>query len=183
MSKPFYHDTGYIVCAHSPSGLDLVKREMLDQKADFDWLDTSTGQAFRATMPEGVLTGDFPGWKGGFMKDGGGRVFARGALVATFEEAKKLGVKFISGPQGDVRNLVEVGEGIVGAKTLDGTTYLADTTILCAGALAPSLLDLEDQLRPTAWTLAHIKMSKEECELLKNLPVLFNIESGFFMYV
>lgn len=59
--KPFYHDTGYIICAHTPDGLtQLTKREMLDQKADFEWLDTP--EAFRATMPKGVLTGDFPGW-------------------------------------------------------------------------------------------------------------------------
>ncbi|KAH0129256.1 fructosyl amine:oxygen oxidoreductase-like protein, partial [Aureobasidium melanogenum] len=40
---------------------------------------------------------------------------------------------------------------------------------------------MKDQLRPTAWTLAHIKMTKEELQLFKNLPVLFNIERGFFM--
>ena len=162
--KPFYHDTGYIICAHTPDGINqLTKREMLDQKADFEWLDTA--EAFRATMPRGVLTGDFPGWKGGFKKDGAGWVFARGALVATFEEAKKLGVKFVTGPQGDVKRLIEEGGDIVGAETSDGTRHLADTTILAAGAEAPKLVDLKDQLRPTAWTLAHIKMSKEECEL------------------
>jgi sarcosine oxidase/L-pipecolate oxidase len=178
--KPFYHDTGYIISAHTPEGLaQLNKREMLDQKADFEWLDSP--EKFRATMPKGVLTGDFPGWKGGFKKDGAGWVFAKGALVATFKEAKRLGVKFITGPQGNVRKLIEVEGTVVGVETVDGTKHLADTTILAAGAQAPKILDFENQLRPTAWTLAHIKMSKEECELYKNLPVLFNIESGFFM--
>jgi sarcosine oxidase/L-pipecolate oxidase len=178
--KPYYHDTGYIICAHTPDGLEqLTKREMLDQKADFEWLDTA--EAFQATMPKGVLTGDFPGWKGGFKKDGAGWVFARGALMAAYEEARRLGVNFITGPQGDVSKLIEENNDIVGVETSDGQRHLAGTTILANGAQAPSLLDVKDQLRPTAWTLAHIKMSPEECKLYKNLPVLFNIESGFFM--
>lgn len=40
---------------------------------------------------------------------------------------------------------------------------------------------MKNQLRPTAWTLAHIKMSPEEAKLYKDLPVLFNVERGFFM--
>ncbi|KAH8820717.1 fructosyl amine:oxygen oxidoreductase-like protein [Xylogone sp. PMI_703] len=178
--KPFYHDTGYIICAHTPDGLtQLVKREMLDQKADFEWLDTP--EKFRATMPKGVLTGDFPGWKGGYKKDGAGWVFARGAMTSAFKESQRLGVKFITGTKGDVVKLLEENGDVVGAETAGGVKHLADTTILATGAAAPKLLDLKDQLRPTAWTLAHIKMSPEECELYRNLPVLFNIESGFFM--
>lgn len=177
---PYYHDTGYIICAHTKDGLEqLTKREMLDQQADFEWLGTA--EAFRATMPKGVLTGDFPGWKGGFKRTGAGWVFARGALVAAFKEAERLGVKFITGSKGKVTKLIEKDGDMIGALTEDGTKHFAETTVLAAGAQAPALLHMKDQLRPTAWTLAHIKMSPEECELYKDLPVLFNIESGFFM--
>lgn len=152
---------------------------MLDQKAEVEWLDSA--QKFYSTMPKAALTDDFPGWKGGFTKDDAGWVFPRGALVTTFEKAKKLGVKFITGISGDVQKLVEEKGDIVGAETANGKKNLANTTILAAAAQAPKLLDLKDQLRPTAWTLAHIKLSEEECKLYKKLPVLFNIESGFFM--
>jgi len=152
---------------------------MLDKKPDFEWIDTP--EAFRATMPEGVLTGPFPGWKGGWKKDGAGWVFARGALMAAYEESKKLGVTYVTGPKGSVTKLIEKGGDIVGAETFDGVQHFADTIILANGAEAPSLLDFKDQLRPTAWTLAHIKMSLSERTLFQNLPVLFNIESGFFM--
>lgn len=132
-------------------------------------------------MPEGVLTGDFPNWKGGFRRTGAGWVFARGALMSAYHEAERLGVKFITGPAGDVKILLLENGDIIGAETADGTRHRASTTILAAGAQAPSLLDCKDQLRPTAWTLAHIKMTPEECLLYKNLPVLFNLEGGFFM--
>lgn len=68
--KPYYHDTGYIVCAHTKDGLEqLTKREQLHENAEFEWIETP--EQFRATMPKGVLTGDFPGWKGGFKRQGG----------------------------------------------------------------------------------------------------------------
>lgn len=132
-------------------------------------------------MPVGVLTGNFPGWRGGFKRKGAGWVFARGALVSAYREAARLGVKFITGASGDVKKLVIENGDVVGVETADGSKHFAETVILAAGAAAPSLLDMKDQLRPTAWTLAHIKMTAEECALYKNLPVLFNLESGFFM--
>jgi len=152
---------------------------MLDQQADFEWLDTP--KKFHSTMSEGVLTGDFPGWKGGFKRKGAGWVFARGALMSAFHEAERLGVKFILGPRGTVTLLLQDNGDITGAKISTGDQYRADITILANGAQAPALLDFKDQLRPTAWTLAHIRMSEEECRLYRDLPVLFNIESGFFM--
>jgi len=69
----------------------------------------------------------------------------------------------------------------VGVEIDDGSQLFGDRVILANGANAPKLLDFKDQLRPTAWTLAHIKMSREERVLYRNLPVLFNIERGFFM--
>jgi sarcosine oxidase/L-pipecolate oxidase len=178
--RPYYHDTGYIICAHTPSGLkQLQKREKIDSKPDFEWLDKP--EAFRRTMPSGILTGDFPGWKGGWKKNDCGWVFARGALMSAYEASKSLGATYITGEKGNVSRLIVENGDVVGAETSDGVQHRADTVILATGAEAPRLLDFMDQLRPTAWTLAHIKMTKEELELYKNLPVLFNIESGFFM--
>lgn len=143
----------------------------------------SNAEAFRKTMPDGVLTGDFPNWQGWYKASGAGWVHARNAMVAAATEAKRLGARLICGsPQGQVTRLLFDDDGdAVGAMTGDGETHLADRIILCAGANAPQILDMEDQLRPTAWTLAHIKMSTEEAKLYRDLPVLFNVERGFFM--
>lgn len=133
-------------------------------------------------MPPGVLTGDFPGWKGWFKKTDAGWIHARKAMVSAFNEAKRLGVTFITGsPQGNAVSLVYENGDVVGAKTADGTIHRADRTILSAGAGSDRLVDLKKQLRPTAWTLCHIKMTPEEVKLYRNLPVLFNVAKGFFM--
>lgn len=137
-------------------------------------------------MPEGVLTGEFPGWKGWWKKEGAGWVHAKKAMVSAAKEAERLGVKFVGGEQGEVVELVyaegeEIKGDVVGVKTKDGKVHLAERIILSAGANCPNLIDFKDQLRPTAWTLAHIKMNPDELSLYRNLPVLFNIEKGFFM--
>ncbi|KIW15319.1 hypothetical protein PV08_05364 [Exophiala spinifera] len=175
--SPYYHDTGYIVAASSKDGLkQLFDRERPDVNKEFVHLDDAA--AFRKTMPEGVLTGDFAGWKGLYKSTGAGWVHARKALVSCANEAKRLGARFVVADVTEL--LVEAGD-VRGVRTKDGRVMRADTTVLCAGANCDSLLDFKGQLRSTAWTLAHIQMTPDETRLFKNLPVLFHIEKGFFM--
>lgn len=182
---PYFHPTGYVIAATSPEARHrLNDREMPSDKTHY--LPLETAEDFRKTMPEGVLTGQFPGWKGWWKQQGAGWVHARHALESAAREAEKLGVKFITGsPQGSVTSLVFAepnrSGAVLGAATADGKEHLATRTILCAGATAPQLLDVKFQLRPTAWTLSHIKLTPEETKLYKDLPVLFNIEKGFFV--
>jgi len=142
------------------------------------FVEVNTAEEFRKLMPKGVLTGDFSNWKGWYKSSGAGWVHARGALVAAAKEAQRMGVELV---ESKVMSLIIEDNDVRGAKTEDGKEWRADRTILCAGANAPQLIDMKDQLRPTAWTLAHIKMTEEECKLYKNLPILFNVERGFFM--
>lgn len=174
--QPYYHDTGYIIAASDPDTIDdMYRREQ--PTAEKGFVDLKTPEEFRKTMPEGVLTGDFPGWRGVYKATGAGWVHARKALVAAATEAQRLGAAYVTGdPQGKVTELIVENGDVKGARAADGKEWRADRTILCAGATAPQLLDMKDQLRPTAWTLAHIKMTEEEAKLYKNLPVLFNIE-------
>ncbi|KAI0205857.1 fructosyl-amino acid oxidase [Astrocystis sublimbata] len=189
--KPYYHRTGYVMAASSDAAYEAVLGDIEGQENE--WSKVETAEQFRATMPEGVLQGDFVGWKG-FAKSGNaGWVFAAGAIRSARDEAERLGVQFITGEQGLVTELLFADgasrnngsapgpAALLGAKSADGTIHRAHTTILSNGANADQLLDLKFQLRPTAWTKAHIKMSAEEAMLYKDLPVLFNIEKGFFM--
>lgn len=179
--KPYYHPTGYVIAASQEKYI----KELYDDEQptpENGFVELNTAEDFRNTMPQGVLTGEFPNWKGWFKKDGCGWVHARKALESAALEAQRLGAELITGsPSGAVTSLIIEDSDVRGAVTADGVRHLADRTILCAGANAPQLLDMKGQLRPTAWTLAHIKMTEEEAKLHRNLPVLFNVERGFFM--
>jgi sarcosine oxidase / L-pipecolate oxidase len=179
--RPYFHETGCIVAATSDAALAHLDARDGPSEAG-GWIRLSRKEDFIATMPAGVLTGDFPGWKGWWKKKGAGWVHARKSMESAAREAARLGVKFITGQErGRATSLIYEHSDVRGAQTADGVRHHADRTILCAGASSPSLVDMKDQLRPTAWTLAHIKMTVEEARLFKDLPVLFNIERGFFM--
>ncbi|OJJ48699.1 hypothetical protein ASPZODRAFT_1658842 [Penicilliopsis zonata CBS 506.65] len=179
--QPYFHATGFIYSGHTRELIEYIRENEVDPyNADFEKLETA--EDFRKTMPDGVLTGDFPGWKGWLNKSNAGWIHAQKAMVSAFKEAKRLGVMFITGsPLGDVVSLVYKQGDVIGARTADGVVHRADQTILAAGAGSDRLLDFRKQLRPTAWTLCHIQMSPEEVQLYRNLPVLFNIAKGFFM--
>lgn len=152
------------------------------QSCKYKLRSLSSAADFQSTMPDGVLTGSFVGWKGAFQENGAGWVFARGAVEAAYHEALRLGVRFLTREtEGRVTHLLYSPTDVIGAQTADGRQHLADQTILCAGANSDQLFDFERQLRPTAWTLAHIQMTEEERKLWKDLPVLFNVNGGFFI--
>ncbi|KAK5137841.1 hypothetical protein LTR08_006609 [Meristemomyces frigidus] len=178
----FYHPTGFIMSACTPSAYEEQVAPYAKEFPDAVLLDTP--KQWRASMPPGVLTGDLPGWRGVHRQSGAGWVFARGAILATHDEAVRLGVKFITDPsKGNVKTLLFSDDhaNVCGAMTTDGRTHYADTVILAAGANSDLLLDFQKQLRPTAWTLAHIPLSASEARMYKNMPVPYNVERGFFI--
>ncbi|KUM64933.1 hypothetical protein ACN42_g2159 [Penicillium freii] len=178
--QPYFHETGFIVSGHTPALIEHIKKEEIDQ-FEGDWVALDSAEDFRQTMP-GVLTGDFPNWKGWISRSGAGWIHARKAMVSAYAEAQRLGVEFVTGsPRGNVESLVYKDGDVVGAQTADGVGHYAERTILAAGAGSDRLLDFQNQLRPTAWTLCHIPMTPDEATKYRNLPVLFNIAKGFFM--
>lgn len=168
------------MAASSEKAREEVGTYVKSCKSGFQLL--STAADFQGTMPKGILTGPFPNWKGYFRKNDAGWVYARGALEAAYREALRLGVGFILGEnKGKVERLIYSSSDVLGAQTADGFEHRADQTILCAGANSDRLFNFERQLRPTAWTLAHIQMTDEERKTWRDLPVLFNVERGFFI--
>ncbi|KZM25017.1 uncharacterized protein EKO05_0009476 [Ascochyta rabiei] len=179
---PFYHATGFIDAAVNE---DAYQRCVGYAKSeDATLVPLNTKEDFQKTMPGGVLQGDFPGWRGFWKQGGAGWVLASGAMKAMHAEATKLGVRFVTGgSEGKVEALLfNLDQSAVsGARTADGTFHSAKHTILSAGANSDRLLDFKNQLRPTAWTLAHIPLSVDEAALYKDLPVLYGVDRGFFI--
>ena len=179
---PFYHPTGFIDAAVSDDAYERCVEYAKNEQAKLVPLNTK--ECFRRTMPEGVLQGDFPGWRGFWKQGGAGWVSARGAMKAMYTEAVKMGVQFVTGDlEGRVETLLFNPDSNIalGARTADGISHTAKHTIVSAGANSDRLLDFKGQLRPTAWTLAHIPLSSDEAALYKDLPVLYGVDRGFFI--
>ncbi|KAH7401413.1 FAD dependent oxidoreductase [Pyrenochaeta sp. MPI-SDFR-AT-0127] len=180
--KPFYHETGFIMAAVSDKAYVRCLEYAESENADLRPLNTK--EQFQKTMPDGVLQGDFPGWRGFWKRSGAGWVFASGTMRAMYDEASRLGVQFVTGdPFGRVGELLYSYKSgtAIGARTTDGIQHIATHVFLAAGANSDQLLDFKKQLRPTAWTLAHLPLSTEETQRYVNLPVLYGVDRGFFI--
>jgi sarcosine oxidase/L-pipecolate oxidase len=101
--SPFYHDTEFIMAAVGEEAYERCVEYAEGEKVSPVALNTK--EDFQKTMPEGVLQGDFPGWRGFWKKDGAGWVFASGAMLAMYQEALRLGVHFVTGTEGKVEEL------------------------------------------------------------------------------
>lgn len=96
-------------------------------------------------------------------------------------QAKKLGVKFISGADGTMTSLQVVEEKLTGINVASGASHTASQYILCTGAASPALLpELSTQLWSKCWTLAHIELTEAEMEGYRDMPIVDNHELGFF---
>lgn len=178
--KDFYHEVGVIAAAVSDQPLqgekELSERRRKHGWSELEYLDTP--EDFKKKIP--ALTGPLKNWRGYNIGPQGGWVHARKAMEAAAKEAQRLGVKF---QVADVKKLVTAPDNTgkcIGVETAQGETISADRVILCAGANTALLTDFQGQLEAKCFTLAHIKLTEEENERLKNTPVLFNYERGFF---
>lgn len=178
-----YHNAGFIYAAVGDDAYAKVQ-DSCRKRPDL-YTPLTDAAAFKFTSPAGVLTGGFEGWRGYLRKRTAGWVEARDTILDVHAEAVRMGVKFICDPKrGKVNQLLFTsGTDVVGVLTDDGEKHLAQATIVSAGASSTSILDFENQLRPTAWTLAHIALTEVEAKsgAYNELPVLYGVDRGFFI--
>lgn len=181
----FYHPVGMISAANLDEPLTDTKEynefRIMHGFKPFKYL--SNPEDFRKVLP--VLTGPLKGWRGYFYDEDEpkhGWVEARNSMVAAAKEAEHLGVKFISGDDGKVEKLVveELTAQCIGVETTSHKKYSADRIVLSAGAGTDLLMDFKGQLEAKCFTLAHVFIEEEDRQKYKDLPLVFNAESGFF---
>lgn len=99
----------------------------------------------------------------GIYNSNAGWVNSTEAMAIIFRECQRRGVKFVAGPAGTAVELLRAVDGktIIGALTEDGTEWLADKTILAAGAYSDTLLDFEGQLQAVSqqWPCGRFRLA------------------------
>lgn len=97
------------------------------------------------------------------------------ALVAVYQAAVDLGVKFVFGSDGNAKNIRSHE-----VKVQSGEVYTADKVVVTAGASVVLLMPLDSQIRPWAAFVTHIKLTDAEYAKYKNMPIFFSAEYGYF---
>ncbi|CDR38812.1 CYFA0S02e06172g1_1 [Cyberlindnera fabianii] len=98
------------------------------------------------------------------------------SLEKVYEEAKRLGVKFVFGSEGTATEIIENK----GVKTADGKVHSADKIVIALGAATGYIVNLENQISSMGLFVTHITLSEEEYQKYKDIPIFFSAEFGYF---
>lgn len=97
------------------------------------------------------------------------------SIKVAFSEASRLGVAFAFEDDGEV---IKVDSHQVTVKS--GKVYEASKVIVSAGASTVFLVPLDSQINAWGGFVAHIKLTEEEYEIYKDIPIFFSAEYGYF---
>lgn len=96
------------------------------------------------------------------------------------------GVKFILGPErGHAIELLYSGDGTsrrcTGLRTRDGATHSFDTVICALGAYGAALVPQLGTFNVArCWSVAHVQLTPQECDVLRGIPIINARDLGFY---
>lgn len=201
MFGPYFHQTGYIVAAtgkappkaihHLEKALESIATHPVFKSGI---VPLKTAEDFRKHAWQ--FFGPLEGFSG-YLNRLAGYAHSSDALHGIWLHLARRGVKFVLGEQsGKVTELIykgaddassstgkepSSGRRCVGFKTADGKTHHAATTIVALGAHAAALVpDVGKFVMARCWSVAHVQLTKTECDLLRGMPTTNIRDLGFF---
>ena len=186
---PYYHQTGYIVAcsgaapAKAQISLSTALASVLKHPAFKDGIDSlSRAEGFRKHAWQ--LSGNLDGYTGYFNRLAG-YAHSANAMKAVAEHLSANGVRFILAHSGEAKELLyHTSAGsrrCIGVKTADGKAHFADLTICALGGYGANLVpELGCFSVARCWSVAHVQLTEQECDLLRGLPVVNVRDLGFF---
>lgn len=177
--QDIYHVPGWVLSAKNLS-IPFVQGSIeTSKKLGVEGIEELTKGQVHQRFPS--ITGEMADWNINVWNPTAGWADSGEAMRRVAMAAQENGVEFISGDRGFVRDVVTMPDGrCCGVTTKDGTTHLADVVVIAAGAWTPSLIDVQDQLTAKGHSVAHIQLSAEEARRYKDMPILDNLELGYF---
>ncbi|KAI5460694.1 oxygen oxidoreductase [Mariannaea sp. PMI_226] len=184
---PYYHQTGYVVATtgkapekaitHMEKALNSIEHNPVfapgiqrlnnaDDFREYTW----------------QYSGPLTGFKGYFNRLAG-YAHSSDAMKGIWQYVSARGVKSILGEQaGRVIRLSYLPSGLATqVVTADGRTHEADLIISALGAYGASIIpDLAKSSVARCWSVAHVQLTKEECDLLRGIPTTNIRDLGFF---
>lgn len=171
-----FHRSGWLLSA-SGGGISFVEQSERNAVVKgVDGVKFMTPAEVQSTWP--VLNGAMEGCRILSSPAAGWATSGKILLEMAMQSADR-GVSFISGGAGHVQRILFDGNGsCIGAQTVDGTTYLADSIVLAAGADTASLIDMEAQQCAMGHTVCCIQLLPEEIERYRDMVLVADIEEG-----
>ncbi|CUM64500.1 uncharacterized protein PRCAT00002105001 [Priceomyces carsonii] len=101
------------------------------------------------------------------------------SLLIMKQRAEILGVHFKFGKGYETVNVVQKNERNY-VLTKNGSMFTADKILICAGAGTARIVNLHNQTNATGLFVGHIKLTEDEYEKYKDIPIVFSAEDGYY---
>ncbi|KAI5263409.1 oxygen oxidoreductase [Aureobasidium subglaciale] len=189
---PYYHQTGYIVATTGAAPSKAIHHlqaalETIQQHPFFKSKITALNGREEFKEFAWQFEGPLNGFKGYYNRHAG-YAHSSDALHGVWLHLAASGVKFVLGEHtGRVAEFLYEDSSessdrpVIGIKTADGKVHCAATTIIALGAHAASILpSLGKFTMARCWSVAHIQLTKTECDLLRGMPTTNVRDLGFF---
>ncbi|PYH43003.1 NAD(P)/FAD-dependent oxidoreductase [Aspergillus saccharolyticus JOP 1030-1] len=190
-SRPGGHGTAIVAKDKLKGGSDFIRKSqaILDE-LQLKWHPLRDVDALKERFPavQGRPIG--AGFEG-FYNEAAGWADAGVAIAGLRDRCIAAGVAFVTGPHGQVSGL-EHGETstststtqkkITALRTADGGRITGDRFILATGAWTASLIPSWNHMVATAQIVGFVRLTPAELEALKDLPIIFNLSTGFFSF-
>ncbi|RMI99080.1 hypothetical protein CDV36_016064 [Fusarium kuroshium] len=119
----------------------------------------------------------------GIWNSNAGWVESTNAMFVLKRECERLGVVFIAGESGTVTGFVRDPNDtktVIGVRTANRTIWQAKKVIVSVGTYSETLLDFKNQLHAVGYPATHIRMTEEQYQRYKDLPVVAITRRGYF---
>ena len=137
--------------------------------------------------PDGsIKTAHFAQGAKAYWNPVGGWAAASEAVEKLYERIRPFGADIV--PGAELAELIVENNDVKGVKTVDGRQFRADKTIVCTGSWTsghPALKGLipEKLITATGQVVAAVKLTPEEAEKYKNIPICFKYDgSGYYSF-
>lgn len=180
--KPALHETGILYTTEKDFAYFKERKQFLDEKA-IQYRSLKDQLDFTKLIPSVDDGSDqskrFQKWEGLYQQEKCGWVYAAEVLRLIATEVKRLGGKFVRDAVDEIL-YDEKDNSVVGVRTYSGEIFHSNKVVVAAGAQSYRLLDFEGQLLAKCWTVSHIRLSPEQAEKLREIPVVLSLDHGFF---
>lgn len=176
--ETLFHEDGLLVMSREPMRAGTFE-------GDSHALLTSRGHTLRRTDRE-VLAREHPAWEAsrfadGYLNPAAGWVESGRAIARLAERARAAGVAIVEGVAAP--RPAFHGARCIGVDSADGRRWLADCTLVAAGAWTPEILPhLRDAMWATAQSVFHFKPRDARAFAPPQFPVWFADIAGHGWY-
>ena len=183
--KGIFHETGWLTAAGNGNSasekfFENSSDNLKKYGQDGDAVLLEGREKVLERVPQLAKAKGLDSWKG-LWNGRAGWAHSGRALAKLAREANNLGVDFVHESDGAMVGFEVADARVTGIKVASGKIHHASRYIISIGAGTAQLLpELASQLRPTCWSLAHLKLNEQETQNLAGMPVIDSHELGYF---